>query len=470
MKRLGAALIAVLLLLVTASPVFSIGEKMNVYYGTPWIDGEIDPIWKRADRQKLSWRTGGEGKKQANSLAYVSVLWDDEALYFLFELIDNDFTFEAEPGSELNDCVYVYIDEPGIFGPTWTVGQNRSALTPALGKSVYAMNGDGPKDYEMAFSFDIDGHAIIEYKYVPSMIDLKNAGQVLVDFQYNDANPNGTLDYRWNWSDEIGECDADSASWTYITLKAGGGLSSGEGYETLEAAAAAINRTPIKTYMFRDGTEGNHNEGPNNIWDNNVGTKFCTSTFPMKSVARLKTATVIDGVIMATANDNSSYHGRNPNEWKIQGSTNGSDWVDILTGNESFFQDVDFTYFAAAVEDTQPFRFVRFRNGGCVSGCCQISEVVLCSTDEATKSIVTETVVHEESEKDALVNYESMTRASKNAPAEEPEPTAPAPAARPGNTPSPAKSASPVPGIAAAAVFLVLAVAGALILPKKLNE
>ena len=43
MKRLSAAILAVLLLLLTAIPVFSIGEKMNVYYGTPWIDGEIDP-------------------------------------------------------------------------------------------------------------------------------------------------------------------------------------------------------------------------------------------------------------------------------------------------------------------------------------------------------------------------------------------------------------------------------------------
>ena len=82
----------------------------------------------------------------------------------------------------------------------------------------------------------------------------------------------------------------------------------------------------------------------------------------MKSVARLKSATVIDGIIMATANDNSAYHGRNPNEWKIQGSTNGSDWVDILTGDESFFEDVDFTYYAVAVDDTEPYRFVRFRN------------------------------------------------------------------------------------------------------------
>ena len=64
MKRLSAAILAVLLLLLTAIPVFSIGEKMNVYYGTPWIDGEIDPVWKRADRQKISHITGGEGKRR----------------------------------------------------------------------------------------------------------------------------------------------------------------------------------------------------------------------------------------------------------------------------------------------------------------------------------------------------------------------------------------------------------------------
>ena len=466
MKRLGAALIAVLLLFFTAVPAFSIGEKMNVYYGTPWIDGEIDPIWKKADRQKLSWRTGGEGTRQPNSLAYVSVLWDDEALYFLFELIDNDFTFDAEPGSELNDCVYLYIDEAEIFGPTWTPGQMRVALTPALGKSDYAMNGDGPKDYEMAFSFDVDGHAIIEFKYVPSMVKLRSAGQVLVDFQYNDANPDGFLDYRWNWSDELGECDTDSASWTYITLKAGGGQS-GEGFETLEAAAASINRTPVMTYMFRDGTEGNHHEGPDNLWDNNVATKFCTSVFPMKSVARLKSATVIDGIIMATANDNSAYHGRNPNEWKIQGSTNGSDWVDILTGDESFFEDVDFTYYAVAVDDTEPYRFVRFRNASCVSGCCQISEVVVCSTDPEIKKIVTETVVHDEGEKDALVNYESMSRAAQNAPDPEPEKTAPSAAPAQQNT---VRSSNPLPGIIAAVIFLLLALAAAWVLPKKLQE
>ena len=469
MKRLSAAILAVLLLLLTAIPVFSIGEKMNVYYGTPWIDGEIDPVWKKADRQKIGWRTGGAGTRQPNSLAYVSVLWDEEALYFLFELIDNDFTFDAEPGSELNDCVYLYIDEAEIFGPTWTPGQMRSALTPALGKSVYAMNGDGPRDYEMAFSFDIDGHAVIEYKYVPSMAELKAGGQVLVDFQYNDANPEGFLDYRFNWSDEIGECDTDSASWTYVTLKSGGGLSSGEGYETLEAAAAAINRTPITSYMFREGTPGNHNEGAENIWDGNVGTKFCTSTFPMKSIVRLKSATVIDGVIMATANDNSAYHGRNPDEWKVQGSKNGSDWVDILTGDESFFEDVDFTYFAAAVEDTEPYRFIRFRNASCASGCCQISEVVVCSTDPEIKNIVMEEIVHDESEKDALTNYESMARAAKNAPVPEPAKTDVTAVPQTSNA-SPVRSANPVPGIVVAAVCIIFAVAGALILPKKLNE
>ena len=85
-----------------ASPASAIGEEMKVSRGTPFVDGEIDPVWKTAARQKLSHRTGGEGRADT-SLCYVSVLWDDEALYFLFELIDNNFTFDAPAGSELND-------------------------------------------------------------------------------------------------------------------------------------------------------------------------------------------------------------------------------------------------------------------------------------------------------------------------------------------------------------------------------
>jgi hypothetical protein len=231
-----------------------------------------------------------------------------------------------------------------------------------------------------------------------------------MDFRFADANPDGTTDCFFNWSDELGECETDSASWTYVTLKKTASGASGEGFATAEEAAASINRTPIEKYMFMEGTEGNHNEGAANIWDGNVGTKFCTSVFSMKSVVRLPKPMTIDGLIMATANDNSAYNGRNPDEWKIQGSNNKQDWTDIVTGDESFFDEVDFTYFAMRVECDTAYRYYRFYNRSCKSGCCQLSEVVLCSTDDAVKALDFADVEVELTDKDTLTNYESPAR------------------------------------------------------------
>ena len=92
---------------------------------------------------------------------------------------------------------------------------------------------------------------------------------------------------------------------------------------------------------------------------------------------------------------------------------------------------------------------------------------MVCSTDPEIKKIVTETVVHDEGEKDALVNYESMSRAAQNAPDPEPEKTAPSAAPAQQNT---VRSSNPLPGIIAAVIFLLLALAAAWVLPKKLQE
>ena len=420
-KRIAAFLLSVLTLsvwLAASVPVFSIGEEMKVGLGTPEIDGEIDAVWKKASRQKLSHRTGGVSEKRENSIAWVSMLWDSEALYFLFELVDDDFTFDAPAGSEANDCVYLYIDEGDVFGRTWQKGQTRVCLTPSLGKSLYPMDGDAPRDYEMAFGHDLDGHWNIEFKYVPHTLDMTKLDKVLMDFQFNDADADGNRAFLWNWSDEQGECETDSASWTYVTFRGTAGSASGDGFDNVEDAAASISRTPIASYIFQEGTQGNHNEGPEKLWDGNVATKFCTSQFSMKSVVRLKSPTRIDGIIMATANDNAAYNGRNPDEWKIQGSNNKSDWVDIVTGDESFFDEVDFTYFAMPVECDEAYRYFRFYNRSAKSGTCQISEVVLCSTDEAVKAAAVKTEEAVPVDKSALVNYESPERLAARTPEE----------------------------------------------------
>ena len=62
-----------------------------------------------------------------------------------------------------------------------------------------------------------------------------------------------------------------------------------------------------------------------------------------------------------------------------------------------------------------------------------------------------------------------MARAAKNAPVPESAKTDMTAVPQTSNA-SPVRSANPVPGIVVAAVCIIFAVAGALILPKKLNE
>ena len=394
-----------------------------------------------------------------------------------FTVRTGSFTVSSFPlPHDSASCVgyVVRSDEGDVFGPTWQKGQTEFVLTPSLGKSLYPKHGDAPKDFEMAFAEDIDGHWNIEFRLVPGTLDLRKAERVLMDFSFCDAAPDGTLEAVWNWSDELGEAETDSASWTYVNLKKTASGTSGEGYATEEEAAASINRTPVYPIKFVSGTNGNHNEGAGNIWDRNVGTKFCTSEFSMKSVVRMKGPTVIDGLIMATANDNSAYNGRNPNEWKIQGSNNAEDWEDIVTGDETFFDEVDFTYFAMRVESTKAYRFFRFYNRSCKSGCCQLSEVVLCSTDDEIKALDFAEVEVEPVDKTKLVNYETPERLAALVPPEpDPEPAkTPAPSAPALNGGDAQKKSEPgaLPGVIAAGILVLGLAAAAVIIPKTHKE
>ena len=102
MKRLMSLLltgIIIMTVVLSALPAGAIGQTMSVKYGTPVIDGSIDKIWYQATRTRLMNVTAGKdfsGKLPGSSVAYVSVLYDDEAVYFLFEVFYNDFTFDAD--------------------------------------------------------------------------------------------------------------------------------------------------------------------------------------------------------------------------------------------------------------------------------------------------------------------------------------------------------------------------------------
>ena len=51
-KRIAALFLLIFAVLILPVSAGAIGEKMNAARGTPEIDGVIDPIWKKTDRQK----------------------------------------------------------------------------------------------------------------------------------------------------------------------------------------------------------------------------------------------------------------------------------------------------------------------------------------------------------------------------------------------------------------------------------
>ena len=169
----------------------------------------------------------------------------------------------------------------------------------------------------------------------------------------------------------------------------------GEGFDAsedqqaaLEAAAASIGKTALPgIYTFVAGTDGFSGEGPENLWDNSVTTKYCTGTFPTISCAQLDGKYKIDGIIMATANDNAEYNDRAPFEWYIYASEDAQNWTCIASGEDTFFEEVNYTYFAAPITTDGEYEFVMMQSEGALAGVFQVSELVICGEKVGESSV-----------------------------------------------------------------------------------
>ncbi|MBO6052577.1 MAG: discoidin domain-containing protein [Clostridia bacterium] len=147
-----------------------------------------------------------------------------------------------------------------------------------------------------------------------------------------------------------------------------------KGLATVEEAAAGKNI--ITGYEFVSGSNGFGGEGPENLWDGDTGTKFCTNEFPVESIAKLDGTYDITGFTMATANDNADYNGRSPSDWTISVSADGENWTELAKGDDSFFEETNFTYYAG--EGTASgVSYVKFSATATPANLFQVSEVTL---------------------------------------------------------------------------------------------
>lgn len=257
MKKFLSALLALTCTATLALSVSAVGETYTAQKGTPVIDGTVDDVWANAEKvQHTHVKAGdlkGDGTMPEGLSVYASMLWDESAFYFLFDIHDDDFAFNSEAGDWKNDSVYLYIDELSTGGETWLEGQSQNAIIPAEDLTLVPRKGTAPNEYQVAWSFPEENHCILEFKFVPADIEpeeLVEGFTFLGDFQYNDADAFLTRPYCLGWSDEDDSAANNADVWGVITL---GGT--GETAETEAETEAAAETEPETTAETEAETE-----------------------------------------------------------------------------------------------------------------------------------------------------------------------------------------------------------------------
>lgn len=257
MKKFLSALLALTCVAAMAVSVSAVGETYTAQKGTPVIDGTVDDVWANAEKVQLTHLKAGDLKSEGvipeGLSVSASMLWDESAFYFLFDIHDDDFAFDSEAGDWKNDSVYLYIDELSTGGGTWLEGQSQNAIIPAEDLTLVPRKGTAPNEYQVAWSFPEENHCIIEFKYVPADIEpeeLVEGFTFLGDFQYNDADDFLTRPYCLGWSDEDDSASNNADVWGVITL-----AGSGETTETEAETEAAAETEPETTAETEAETE-----------------------------------------------------------------------------------------------------------------------------------------------------------------------------------------------------------------------
>ena len=310
---------------------------------------------------------------------------------------DTSTWYDFEVGEKTDVTFYIgYIARPGS-----NRGIDYSVDDPKGEHRVFIDLEESADQQWVSGTFTVEAGKHTFYLYAPTGMDdsnLKSCDVYTIELYGNPASDSAATTAEateeTTAAAEVPEMEAPVLDYPSMDAMA----NSGAGYATLDEAAASIGKTPVLGAAFVTGSNGNNNEGPENLWDNDTATKFCTGEFPTQSLAMFANPITVDGIIMATANDNSSYNNRSPFEWAIYVSADGENWTAIAYGDDTFFEETDFTYYAAALSaPVEGVKYVYFQSEGALSGCYQMSELVLTGTagEAAPATAETEAPVEE---------------------------------------------------------------------------
>ena len=150
-------------------------------------------------------------------------------------------------------------------------------------------------------------------------------------------------------------------------------------------------------YELIGGTEGYSGEGPGNLVDGNINTKWCLEHKQMSWVIfKTPEPMKVTGYSITTGNDNAENHGRNPKSWELYGSTkelgsSSNEWESIdCVDSDTTLQDENSTtyYFDLGSQTGTAYQYFMLKiNATQSSSVMQMSEFALTSCTHEWQTI-----------------------------------------------------------------------------------
>ncbi len=213
-KIIMIALICAMLLTVLSTGAFAAGKKpYTVAYGTANVNGEIgNGEWDAATKETCTNAVSNDcinktSKEGASSVSF-RTMWDENYLYLLFELEDDQLDINKNKSEAyLNDSIFLFISE-NKDSTTYGDETYQLCIFPYRNATDYddfkdknqegkvgtffTRNGnhDISKDKYVCKVTDVDGgiKAVMELSIKLNNFDFTAGKNLTLDFQYNDTN------------------------------------------------------------------------------------------------------------------------------------------------------------------------------------------------------------------------------------------------------------------------------------------
>jgi hypothetical protein len=198
--------------------------ELYIPYGTATIDGTKDDSWANAATVTLD--KVKKDSPAADTAVSASVMWNEEGLFFLFEITDSDIYMSGAVGDYNNDSIYLYVSEDpnanindfNMFGS----GIYQFALINEEMEMLPRKGADGTTNLSIERAYTVtDTGLLIEFKYKPVQNPVAAGNFLLLDYQYNDSGASGTRKGGMGWFNGT-DTNADVMLWAVVKLLAQG--------------------------------------------------------------------------------------------------------------------------------------------------------------------------------------------------------------------------------------------------------